>query len=61
MLGPNVPVHGLSILAAHIAVRALETRQVDAFEPVVATHAARRVKGTGASWTWKPAPVKGRL
>lgn len=61
MLGPNVPIHSLSILAAHIAVRALETRQIDAFESVVTTHAAGSVKCTGTSWTWKAAPVKGRL
>lgn len=61
MLGPNVPVHGLSVLAAHIAMRALETRQIDALESVVTTHAAGRVKRAGAPWTWKATPVKGCL
>lgn len=29
MLRPNVPVHRLRIFAAHVAMRTLETRQID--------------------------------
>lgn len=61
VLGANVPVYGLRILAAHIAVGTLETRQIDAFEPVMAAHAAGSVKGAGAPGARKAPPVQGRL
>lgn len=61
MLGTNVPVHGLGVLAAHIAVGTLETGKIDALEPVVAAHAAGGVKGAGAPRARKAAPVQGRL
>lgn len=61
MFGSNVPVHGLGILAAHIAMGTLETGQIDALEPVVAAHSARSVKGAGAPRARESPPVKGRL
>lgn len=62
VLGPNVPVHSLRVLAPHVAVRALEARQIDALEPVVPVHAAGRVEGAGAPGTGEAAgPVLGRF
>lgn len=61
VLRPDVPVHSLRVLAAHVAVRALEAGQVDTLEPVVPVHAAGCVESAGAPGTSEAAPVQGRF
>lgn len=62
VLRPDVPVHSLRVLAAHVAVRALEAGQIDALEPVVTVHAAGCVEDAGAPGAGEAAgPVQGRF
>lgn len=61
MLRPNVPVHGLRVLATHVAVRTLEAWHVDALQPVVPAHAAGSAEDPGTPGTGEATPIHGGL
>lgn len=61
MFRPDMPIDSLSVLAAHIAVRALETREIDALESVMPAHTTRSVKGPRTPRAWEATTVQGVL